>query len=807
MAVDRNTLQNARARSYRGYVLLSACVNLATPTIIANASANISMQKKNTHHRGNRVEDLRLITGTGKFVADWNAPGQLHACFVRSDRAHAHIVSVDTSEALAHPGVNSVYTGADAVQAGYVKSPNALNFPGRGGMSARSPERPVLAHGKVRFVGEAVALVVAETAAQAQDAADLVAVEYDELQPVVNPEEALAEGAPQLHDVAPGNLVFESEAGSAQEVEAAFAQAAHITRLKVEVTRVAPSPLEPRGCSVTYDPASGAYTFNVCMQGSTFLRWQMGTYTNLPDDKLIFIAQDVGGGFGQRSTAYPEYCALMIAAERTRRPVKWVSSRTEGFLTDTHGRANIIDGALALDGDGRFLAMRLDWVNDMGAYLSPGAMGHIRNTAVCMTGVYRIPALYATYRVPLTNTTPVSAYRGAGRPDAAYAVERLVDTAAAELGIDRAELRRRNFIPPSAFPYKTPTGSVYENADLPGVLEQALVLADWSGYARRREVSTAAGRLRGIGISTVIENTAGGRSPKDEVEIELDADGTITVHTVAKSTGNSHETTMAMIVADALGIPHAQVTVMQCTPEKLLKGNHTSGSRSTVGAGSACYLAAQELIKKGKALAALELKLEPSQISYAAGEFRAAEVSRTIPLRELAQAATLRALAEGTFGSTFPNGCHIVEVEVDPETGVTQIVSYCAVDDCGVVINHAIVEGQLHGGVVQGVGQVLGEHVIYDRETGQPLSASFMDYPMPRAGLLRSLRGEEHPTPSTVSPLGVKGMGESGCTASLPALTSAIVDALRPLGIRHIDMPMTPARLWQAIQHAKQAKS
>jgi len=761
------------------------------------------MDAPSPHHRGNRVEDARLITGTGKFAADWNAPGQLHACFVRADRAHAEIVAVDVAAALAHPGVKAVYTGEDAVRAGYVRSPNALNFPGRNGVRALTPERPALAHGKVRFVGEAVALVVAETAAQATDAAELVAVEYRDLPPVVDPEATLAPDAPQLHDNVPGNLVFEYEAGNEQEVAAAFARAAHITRLKVVVTRVAPSPIEPRACMATYEPDSGAYTLHVCMQGSTFLRWQMGTYTNLPEDKLDFVAQDVGGGFGQRSTAYPEYCALMIAAERTRRPVKWVSSRVEGFLSDTHGRNNIVDGALALDADGRFLAMRLDWINDMGAYLSPGAMGHIRNTTACMTGVYRIPALYARFRVPLTNTTPVSAYRGAGRPDAAYAVERLVDAAAFELGIDRTELRRRNFIPPAAFPYQTPTGSVYEIADLPGVLDQALALADWTGYPSRRDASAAAGRLRGIGLSTVIENTAGGRSPNDEAEIELDASGIVTVHTVSKSTGNSHETTLAMIVADALGIPPEQVKVEQCAPHKRLRGNHTSGSRSTVGAGSACHLAARELIRQGTALAALDLNVEPSQVRYAAGEFRSDDVSRTVTLRDLARGGTLTVLASGSFGSTWPNGCHIVEVEIDPDTGATQIMSYCAVDDCGTVINHAVVEGQLHGGVVQGIGQVLGEQVVYDRETGQPLAASFMDYPMPRAGMLRELRSEEHPTPSTVSPLGVKGMGESGCTGSIPAVASAVLDALRPLGIRHLDMPYTPARLWHAIETAK----
>ena len=360
-------------------------------------------------------------------------------------------------------------------------------------------------------------------------------------------------------------------------------------------------------------------------------------------------------------------------------------------------------------------------------------------------------------------------------------------------------MRRRNFIPPEAFPYTTPTGSVYEIADLPGLLAKALKLADWQGFANRRERSKAAGKLRGIGISTVIENTGAGNAPKDEIEIQLDASGTVTVFTVSKAQGHGHETTLAMIVADALGVPRSRVKVVQCAPDTRLEGNHTGGSRTMVGAGSVCHLAAQKLIEQGKALAALELSLEPSQVRYAKGEFRSGESQRTVKLAELARSKTLSVTAEGKFGSTFPNGCHIAEVEVDRDTGDSEIVSYCAVDDCGVVINHAIVEGQLHGGVVQGAGQVFGEQVVFDRETGQPVTASFQDYYMPHAGLLRGVRGEEHPTPSTVSPLGVKGMGESGCTASIPVLVAAVIDALRPFGVQHLDMPLTPSKLWHAM--------
>jgi len=752
-----------------------------------------------------RVEDARLTTGSGKYAADWSFPGQLYAHFVRTDRAHAEIISVDGAKALKHPGVKLVLTGADAVRAGYIKQMHTLTFAGKNGMQTRAPDRPVLAHGKVHFVGEALALVIANTAAAAQDAAELVEVKFRDLPPAIHPEEALAPGAPQLHEVAPGNLSLESEAGDAAAFEAALAKAAHVTRLKVEVTRVAPSPMEPRACTVAHAAADDSYTFHMCMQGVTTLRKHMSVYTGVSEDKLSFVARDIGGGFGQRTPAYPEYCALMLAAKATGKPVRWVSSRSEGFMTDTHGRANIIDGTLSLDSDGHFLGMRLNWVNDMGAYLGPASMGHIRNTTTCMTGVYRIPALYATYRVALTSTTPVSSYRGAGRPDIAYVVERLVDQAAVDLKLDPAEIRRRNFIPPQAFPYKTPTGSTYEYADLPGVLEKALKLADWKGYGKRRAQSGKKGKLRGIGISTVIENTGAGAAAKDDVEMVLDAAGNVTVHTQAKSQGHSHETTFAMIVSDALGIPLERVKIVQGALEKQhqLQGNHTGGSRSTVGAGSVCHLAAQKLIEHGRAAAALELGVEPSQVEYAKGVFHSKDVKRTLKLGDIAKSKPVSVAAEGKFGSTFPNGCHIAEVEIDPETGTTEIAAYYAVDDLGTVINHAVVEGQLHGGVAMGAGQILGEHIVYDRATGQLLTGSFMDYCMPRAGLVKDIKGEEHPTPSKVSPLGVKGVGESGCTGSLPALANAVMDALRPLGIKHLDMPLTSGKLWHAIHAAR----
>jgi carbon-monoxide dehydrogenase large subunit len=754
--------------------------------------------------RVSRREDLRLMTGAGKYASDWNLPGQLHAFFLRADRAHANIVSVSVERALRHPGVVRVYTGADAVRAGYTKPLTMLTFKGKGGMEVRLPERPVLAHGKVRCIGEPVAMVIAESALAAQDAAELIEVEYEELPVAIDPEEALAPGAPQLHDNVPGNMPFEFEAGDAAAAEAAFAKAAHVTRLKLAVTRVAPNPMEPRACLAAYDAKADLYTVHVHVQGVNMMRKQLAAYMNMPEDKIRVMARDVGGAFGQRSLGYPEYCMQMLAAKEIGRPVKWVSTRSEGFATDSHGRANYVSGELALDAAGKFLGLRVDWIADMGAYLTPtGPVSHLRNPSTCLTGVYRIPALYGRWRTVLTNTNPIAAYRGAGRPDVAYVIERLVTQAAVDTGVDPTELRRRNFIPPEAFPYKTPTGSTYENADLPGILDKALKLGDWQGFAKRRAASEKAGKLRGIGISTVIENTGAGLFPKDQVEMEVAADGTVTAYTVSHSQGQGHETAFAMIIAEALGIAFDRVRVRQGDEDHPLIGNHAGGSRSTVGAGSACHVTAKKLIEEGKALAALELGVEPSQVEYANGAFRTAESKRAVMLEDLARTKRFAVQAEGSFSSTFPNGCHITEVEIDPATGVTQIASYITVDDCGRVINHAIVEGQMHGGVAQGAGQVFGEEVVYDRATGQLMTGSFADYYMPRAGLVGEISMEEHPTPSKVSPLGVKGMGESGCTASLPALVTAVLDALRPLGVRHLDMPLTPAKVWSAIAAAK----
>jgi carbon-monoxide dehydrogenase large subunit len=760
------------------------------------------MADKHAHPFTGRIEDHRLVTGAGKYAADWNLPGQLHACFVRADRAHAEILSVKIDKARAHPGVRKVYTGADAVAAGYTQYFVIVNYPGRGGQHIIKPPRPVLAARKVRHVGDAVAMVVADSAAAAQDAAELVEVEYRDLPAVVNAEAALAPGAPQLHEEAPGNLAFDYESGSEEAVKAAFANAAHVTRLAVEVTRVAPNPMELRGCTMRYEPKDGTYHAHVCIQGINMMRKQLAAMTGVPEDKLVVHAQDVGGSFGQRSAAYPEYAAQMLAAKDLGRPIRWISTRSEGFMSDTHGRGNHVTGELALDRDGKFLGLRLDWIADMGGYLSAtGSASHTRNPATCMTGVYRIPALYGRFRLAFTNTVPVAAYRGAGRPDMAYVMERLVNQAAADLKIDPAELRRRNFIPKDAFPYKTPTGSTYEPTDLHNVLERALKFADWKGFPARRKQSEKAGKLRGLGIATVIENTGAGIFPKDQVEIEARG-GQIDVFSVSHSQGQGHETAFAEIVAHELGMGTDKIRIRQGV--KPLIGNHTGGSRSTAGAGSACKLAALKLIEHGKSLAAEQLEVEPSQVDYANGVFQVRGGKKKIGLLELTKKKPFTAMGEGTFLSTFPNGCHITEVEIDPETGVTRIVAYHAVDDCGNVINHTIVEGQVHGAVTQGAGQIFGEQVVYDRDTGQLMTGSFMDYCMPHAGLVTEIRMQDAPVPSAANVLGVKGVGESGCTASMPSLTNAVLDALRPLGVQHLDMPLTPAKVWHAIRAARQ---
>ena len=754
-----------------------------------------------------RREDFRLVTGQGRYSADWNLPQQLHAVFLRADRAHAEIAGLDTARARAQGGVHAVLTGQDARASGFRSLPNVVNYPGSGGQQLRKPFHPILALGRVRYVGEPVAMIVAESAAIAEDARELIDVEYRDLPAVTTFEDAVREGAPQLHADVPHNLAFEFESGDSAAVAAAFAQAKHVSRLTVDSQRLVGNALEPRACLVAYERERDLYTIHVPLQGVGGMKGQIAHVSGVDKEKIVLVAQDVGGSFGVRGGAYPEYFAAMIAARALGRPVKWVSSRAETFMSDWHGRALSLTGELALDADGRFLAIRWDDRADLGAYGAAfGAFIATKNLTITMGGVYRIPAMHARTRLAYTNTTPVSAYRGAGRPDIAYAIERLVDYTAHEHGFDPVELRRKNLIPREAMPYKTPNAGPYDSGDFRAVMEDALERADWKNFPARKETAKRAGRLRGIGIATYLEAGGGGAAPKDEVAVEFDTAGHMTLFAVTQSSGQGHETVFPQIVAETLGIDAAHVKFHPRPPSADLVGNGTGGSRGVLGTGSAFKMLAQKLIERARPHAAAALGVEDGALRYAEGRFHAGE--RSLGFVELARSVAgprahpLDTVAEGTFGTTYPNGCHIAEVEIDPDTGSTSVERYTVVDDLGHVINPTLVEGQVHGGVMQGAGQVFGEHAVYDRDSGQLLTASFSDYFMPHAGLLKRIEVHEHPVPTPTNALGAKGVGEAGCSGSLPALVNATIDALRPLGITHLDMPFSPARVWSAVREA-----
>ena len=747
-----------------------------------------------------------MLTGRGRYVSDWNLPGQAYGHFLRSDRPHAAILSIDSSAALAMPGVLAVFTGKDVAEAGLQSLPSAVPVKGRGGSELLKPPRPALAQGKVRFVGEPVALIVAETASAAQDAADAIVVEYDDLPPVVRATDALASGAPQLHDGVPGNCVFDFESGHEQAAHDAFARAAKIVRVTLDNTRVIGNPMEPRACLAHYDSARDLHVLYACTQGVAGMRGQLATVLGVAPEKVRVAAEEVGGGFGVRFNIYPEYCAASMAARKLGRPVKWVGSRSEVFLSDEQARDVVTQGELALDGAGRFLGMRFQFTVNLGAYLCP--TGPFINTVGIINalgGVYDVQAVYARARLAVTNTAPMAAYRGAGRPVMSYAIERLVDQAAFELGMDPAELRRRNLIPKSKMPYKIASGYEYDSGDFPGVLDKALASADWKGFAARREQSRARGKLRGRGISTYIEATGAGFAPADQVEIRFGDSGEVTLLAPTHNHGQGHETTFAQVVSDVLGLRAETMRLSTGDPDEFFLGNATGGSRSLLAVGSVLQLAAREVVKKGLSLAAEELEAAAADIEFEAGRYRIKGTDRQISMEALAkkQPRRLTTRFESKFGATFPNGCHIAEVELDPETGESEIVSYVACDDAGHIVNHQIVEGQMQGGLTQGAGQVFSELAVYDRETGQLLTGSFMDYAMPRAVLVNGVKLVEHPVPTALNPLGAKGVGEAGVTGSLPALMNAVLDALRQAGVREFDMPATPLRVWQAIRAAE----
>jgi carbon-monoxide dehydrogenase large subunit len=749
-----------------------------------------------------RKEDDALLRGTGRYVADVAPQATLHAVVLRSPHAHARFRIIDLDRARAAPGVRLVLTGDDVADLGPLPTPGVLPD-----VPIEVPPYAILARDVVRYVGDAIAFVVADTLDAAKDAGEAIAVDWQPLPHVIGALAALAPDAPQVWPDRPGNLAFETGAGDAQATKAAFAQAANTVSLTIVNQRLVTNYMDTRGVIAEHD--GERYTLILGSQGSHIIRDIIcGQVLKLPLDKMRVVTPDVGGGFGTKLFPYREYALAAVAAERLRKPVKWIGERSEHFFSDSHGRDNISTARLALDDKGRFLALELDIVADMGAYLSCYAP-YIPWLGVGMaTGAYDIPAAHVRLRAAYTNTVPVDAYRGAGRPEAAYLIERAVDAAAHDLAIAPDALRRRNLIKPKAMPYTTPTGKIYDSGDFAGAMARAQEIADWDGFSKRAAHSKRAGRLRGIGIATYIE--ACGNNGPESANVRLDRDGGVTVLIGSQSTGQGHATSYAQLVAERLDLPPERVRVLQGDTDLIATGAGTGGSSSIPVGGVSVDRASKTLAEQLKQLAADALEAAAGDMEIANGAVRVAGTDRVISFSDLAahpqaKPEQLRAASEfGTELPTFPNGTHIAEVEIDPETGATTILQYVVVDDFGATLNPLLLAGQVHGGAVQGIGQALMEDTVYDAASGQLLSASFMDYAMPRAAHAPDFVFETRNVPCKNNPLGVKGAGEAGAIGSCPAVMNAVVDALwRPYRIRHIDMPATPQRVWAAIEKAR----
>ena len=773
-----------------------------------------------------RKEDARFLTGTGQYTNDVSMPRQTCAYFLRSPHAHAAIRSIDVVKAKTLPGVVEIFTGADLT--GVNGLPCGWLITGTDGKPMNEPPHPVLAQGKVRYVGDAVALVIAESIAEAKDAAEQIGVDYDVLPAVVNPVDALAPGAPLIHDQAPGNKCYTWAIGDKAAVDAAFATAAHVTKLDIVNNRLIPNAIEPRAALAVYDRADDAYTLYVTSQNPHVERLLMTAFVlGLPETKVRVIAPDVGGGFGSKIYLYPEETAMVFASKRINRPIKWAAERSESFLSDAHGRDHVTHAELALDKWGKFLALRVQTTANMGAYLSTFASCIPTILyATLLAGQYATPAIHCEVTATFTNTAPVDAYRGAGRPEATYVVERIVHQAAAEMGIAQDEIRRRNFI--RSFPHQTPVALNYDTGDYEQTLDAAIEMADVAGFAARRAEAQKRGKLRGIGYAAYIEacglapsNIAGSLGARaglfEAGEVRVHPTGSITVFTGSHSHGQGHETTFAQVVAAHLGVPVDNVSVVHGDTGRVPFGMGTYGSRSLAVGGSAIVKALDKIVAKGKKIAAHLLEAAESDIEFKDGKFTVAGTDRSKTFGEIALTAyvphnyplaTLEpGLDETAFydptNFTYPAGTHICEVEIDPDTGVVDVVAFSACDDFGNIINPMIVEGQVHGGVAQGLGQALLEHCVYDPDSGQLLTGSMMDYALPRADDLPSFSVGTKVTPCTHNPLGVKGCGEAGAIGAPAAMMNAVMDALAPLGVAHLDMPASPHRVWRAIRQAR----
>ena len=774
-----------------------------------------------------RREDYRFLTGQGTYTDDIDRPHQLYAYIVRSPHANARIAGIDVAAARAADGVAAVYTGDDMAADGIGGLPCGWQIHSKDGSPMAEPPHPVLATGRVRHVGDPVAVVIAETLAQARDAAELLSIDYVEEPAVVDPADALKPGAPQVREEAPGNVCYDWHLGDLAAADAAFGRAARIVKLDLVNNRLVPNAMEPRAAIGEFDRATGEHTLYTTSQNPHVIRLLMGAFVlHIPEARLRVVAPDVGGGFGSKIYHYAEEAIVTWAAGKLRRPVKWRADRSESFMSDAHGRDHVTHVELALDADAKFLALKVSTIANMGAYLStfaPCIPTYLYGTL--LAGTYTTPVVYVETKAVFTNTVPVDAYRGAGRPEATFLLERIVDLAADELGIDPAELRRRNFIPADAFPYQTPVALQYDSGDYGTTLELALKAADYAGFEARRQAAAAQGKLRGLGIATYIEacgiapsavvGSLGARAGLFEsAAVRVHPTGSVSVLTGSHSHGQGHETTFSQLVSDTLGIPIESIEIVHGDTAKIPYGMGTYGSRSLAVGGTAIVKAMDKVIAKGRKIAAHLLEAAEADVEFKDGKFTVAGTDRSKSLGEVALTAYVPhnypidelepGLDETAFydpkNFTFPSGAHIAEIEIDPETGHLTVVNFTASDDFGRIINPLIVAGQVHGGLAQGIGQALLEGCVYDKETGQLLTGSYNDYAMPRADDLPNFALSTNVTLCTHNPLGVKGCGEAGAIGAPAAITNAIVDALKPLGVCHVDMPVTPEKLWRTIE-------
>jgi len=763
-----------------------------------------------------RFEDPRLIRGGGRYVADMAFPGMVHGCVLRSPHAHARIRAIDTTKAKAAPGVLAVLTGADYKKSGFGDLPVPGGLKRRDGQPGYRPRYPALVEDRVRMIGDYVAFVIAETNYQAIDAAELIEVDYEPLPAIVSTGDAIKPGVPLVWDDCPNNIGFIQIEGNKEATDAAFARAAHVVKHHFVVNRVTAAAMEPRGSIGLYDATEGRYTIYTTLQRTNVFQTELANYVlKVPDNKIRVVAGDIGGSFGMKSAVYNEVALVLLGAKITGRPVKWVATRSESFLCDAQARDNVTEAELALDKDGTFLGFRAKIIAAIGAYLQVGMPAFTGNLGT-LAGVYRTPASHIDVTAVFTHTQPVRPYRGNGRPEAAYIIERMVDLAADETGIDPAELRRRNTIPPSALPFKTSVTFTYDCGEFEKNMDLALEAAEKKSFETRRAQSRKHGKLRGLGFSNTIERSAA--AGLEGAEIRFDRTGTVSIFSGSITQGQGHETAFKQIVCDKLGLDPNDVTYIQGDTDQVFFAEGTGGSRSAAFSGSAFTMAADKIETKAKGIAAKMFNVDIGDIKFADGVFSSQKTNQTLTIKEVAKASLdpknlpdgmepgliEKAIYTGKVAS-YPNGCHVCELEIDEETGEVEILRYNVVDDVGTVINPLLLHGQVDGGVAMGVGQILMEDIKFD-EQGQMLTGSFMDYAMPRASDLPAYHVDSNPVPTKTNPLGVKGAGEAGCVGAMPAVANALVDALSPLGVKNVAMPATREVLWRAIHEAR-AKS